>query len=114
VEELRLLESVTQEPWAAVDQAECLERICLESAPERQARLLELLELKDEELPELLRVLAYPELVKDALSLGLVSEGEAGRLAEEGDDEALLELLRAQVGGEKPRGRLPSWLADMA
>jgi ParB/RepB/Spo0J family partition protein len=110
MEELRLLESATQELWPSIDFATALEKVCLESSPGRRKRLLEMLEISEEELPDLLRPLTFPELVKDAISLGLATEEEGERLAREADEEAILRTLRRtkRAGpGTAPRKSLP-------
>ena len=103
VEELRYLDNAATEPWSAIDAAEALERLCLERSAQAQRDLLQILEIDEDALAQMLRALTLPEIVKDAVSLGVVSEEEAARLAEIGDEEHILEALLARRG----RARAP-------
>jgi len=97
VEKLRLLENVSQEPFHSLDVAEGVERVCLESTPAERREFLETLEIAERDLPSLLKPLSLPEVVKDALSLGLITEEEAEEIPPDLDAEAFVEHLRTRV-----------------
>jgi ParB family chromosome partitioning protein len=104
IEELRLLENASHEVWHPLDVAAGIERFCLTSSPEERKRLLEILAMREGDLPDMLRLLKAPELLKDAVSLGLISEEEALRLAEEGDAETIHRVLGLTDDCEENRG----------
>jgi ParB/RepB/Spo0J family partition protein len=97
IEELRTLENASQERWSRLDAAEALERVCLPRDAKTRRRLLDLMEIDPADVPGMLRLLSLPELLKDALSLELVTEDEAVRLAALGDEEQILAALTEQV-----------------
>lgn len=92
---LRLVENATHESWTPLDFAECLEAICLRCKPDEQLKIMELFDLNEAQCADKLKLLELPELVKDALSLGLISETEADSLARETPDAIMTYLKQA-------------------
>lgn len=97
VEELRALENASQERWSRLDAAEALERVCLARDEAVRRRLLELMEINPTDVPGILRLLSLPEVLKDALSLELVTEDEAADLAALGDERKILAALTGRL-----------------
>jgi len=101
--QLRLIDNLTQEGLTDLDTAEALEKLLLEARPREYKELLELLDMRFPELRHLLRPLTLPEVLKDALALGLLSVREARELEQNGDPEVILAMLenrKAQSGSQ--------------
>ncbi len=101
---VRFLENETQERWSALDRAEAIERICLTSPQSERDELMDVMNLDEETLSEELHLLVLPEVLKDALSLGVVTEQEALQLAEASEEDVFryLEEKKQDDPGEAP------------